>query len=537
MDNNEKNIFSRQDFSFWCFTAGMAILFFVFMTLLVINPNGAQLNIFSVRLNDFFADFFYLVHDSSERDNYSQYRGSYFPLAYLILYPFSKLDNFSAMTLEQMWMSKMGLMAVFLFTLFSMAVFFLSLNQLRKKYKLPLYVLIGLLLSGVWFFSMERGNLIFLSAAGVCLYLCYYDSGNKKERMFAVFALALAATLKVYPAIYGLLYLEKKQYKEIFLCIISTLLLVFLPFVFFKGGFSNIQLLIDNMKGITAAYYPNTTFVYWVKNSVLPFSARFSLQHMVYLLSNGIFDTFDKSDTTLFSHLLARISSVFLGLITLLSVIYSLVLKNKLLKLSLLTLVLLFFPVPSYLYCGLYIFPVIIMYFSTHNNYPLKYNIFFIVFFIVVLNPVQIGWMFNDDTGNQVLMSINYILVNAALLILWQILLINASRQLVRENNEIKNIDPVFKKLRMFLLILFFVIFFVVLLFSIPKIYFLLINFVENFVLQRKLSAGWDFLGQNLLPITIIGIAMMIEIVINIFFLKNKNPLEMINLVKETKDR
>jgi hypothetical protein len=509
----KRSIFSRSDLPMLCFAMCMAILFFIFMVLWTTNPDGIQLSLFFRDLNDFFADFFNLLHDISEKEIYSRYGGSYFPLPYMILYPFSKLDNFSSMTLEEMWVSKLGLVAVFLFTLFSIIVFFLSLNCLRKKYRLPSYILTGLFLSGVFFYSMERGNLIFFSVAGVCFFLCYYDSSDRKERIFAVIALSFAATLKIYPAIYGLLYLERKQYKEIFLCVISVMLLVFLPFVFFKGGFSNIQLLIDNMKAITErAYKPDDI------------ATRFSLQHLVYLFSNNLFIFLKKPHTTLLSYMMAQVSFVFLNLIILLSIMYSLVLKNKLLKLSLLTLVLLFFPVPSYLYCGLYIFPIIIIYFATHDKYSAKCNVIIIFFIIIILNPVQIGKMFASAMGDH-LIGINYILVNVVLLIVWQMLLIHASRQLVRESRENESIALFLKKMKIFLTILFFIVFFSVLLFLIPQVHLLLLKIVKNFISQEEnVYQRWQFLGSR--AIAIIGMAMMIEIVVNILFLRKQKIIK-----------
>jgi hypothetical protein len=485
--------------------------------MLIKKPYGIQRAIFFNNLNDFFADFFNLLHDISGQEIYSRHQGSYFPFSYLILYPFSLLDNFNDMNLEQMWGSKIGLISVFLFAFFSNILLFLSLERLRRKYSLPIYALIGLFLSNIFFYTIERGNLITLSSTGVCFYLCYFDSNNKKERIFAVVALAISVTLKIYPAIYGLLYFQKRQFKEIFLCILTTIGLIFLPFLFFKGGFSNIPLLFLNMKSITGAYEPDVILSSY-KNFLYYILPRFSLQHIVYLLSENFINFFNKNDTNNFSSVIAEVSFLFVCFISLISVIYAILITNILKKITLLTLVLLFFPVPSYLYCGLYIFPIIIIYFSEFNNNPLKYNIFFLITIIVVLNPFQIGHLFNFHT-EKYLFSVNYILSNIFLFILWQMLVFVCPGQLAKETVENEKRTILFVKLNSLLFFLLVVDIIVVFLVSIPQIYSFILSFLESIIFNRELNRRWYLSGSK--AITIVGIALMIEITINLILLNN----------------
>ena len=65
-------------------------------------------------------------------------------------------------------------------------------------------------MSFTFFNAVERGNLIILAAAFLGFFICYYDSEDKYERMFAVISLAMVSTLKVYPVLFGFLYFEKK---------------------------------------------------------------------------------------------------------------------------------------------------------------------------------------------------------------------------------------------------------------------------------------------------------------------------------------
>jgi hypothetical protein len=387
----------------------------LFSILLINNPTGAQRSIFYIGLDDFFADFFNVLRYISERDPYHNTINGYeqkiyFPLSYLILYPFSQLDDFNSMSLNQTWGSKIGIMSVFVFTLISIFLLFLALNKMRKKYHLPPQIYIGLFLTYIFFFSIERGNTIILSAAFICFFICYYDSDNKNERMFASITLALAVTLKIYPVLFGFLYLEKRQYKEIFSSVVFTLLLVFLPFLFFKRGFSNIPQLINNWKAMTGAYSYKAVF------------PRFSLAHILYF--GMAFLGQPERILLLFSN----IAYILIYLASFISIILSLLIKDKLTKIFLLTNVILFLPENSAIYCGLYLFPAIMLFFATIKERSTFFNIFVLSVFIVLLNPFQFV-----ITYKELNIPINYIFGNIALLALWLVLLIVSIKQVIAQ--------------------------------------------------------------------------------------------------------
>ncbi|MDR2407751.1 MAG: DUF2029 domain-containing protein [Bacteroidales bacterium] len=395
------------------FVASMLLLFILFTVGLFKNPMGVQRNIFFVGLNDLFADFFNVLRYISERDPYfNTINGSgekiYLPFAYLLLYPFSQLDNFNTMTLQQAWTSKMGIMSAFWFTAASFFFLFLSLNQIRKQYGIPFSALLVLCFSCVFIFSIERGNLIVLSAAFVSVYLSYYDSDDKNKRVTANICLALAAVLKIYPVLLGFLYLGQKQYKDIFRSAIITLLLTFVPFVFFRGGFSNVFQLINNIRDNSETY--NFALLY----------PRFSFSHLVYcsLILLGLTNKMVLS--------LSNAAYYVMILVSIFSICCSLLIKNKWIKITLLILVLIYLPVNSGLYCGLYLFPVIILFFATPKERSGVLNGFILIVFIILLNPFQFSISYrNIDIG------INYLFGNVALLSLWLVLLIISGKEVL----------------------------------------------------------------------------------------------------------
>jgi hypothetical protein len=318
-----------------------------------------------------------------------------------------------------MWESKMGLMSAFVFMIISVFFFFFSLDVLRKKYNVRLRTIIILFFTGIFIFSVERGNTILLSASFVNLYLCYYDADKKTHRLAAIISLAFASVIKIYPVVLGLLYFRKRQYKEIALSALITLCLIFFPFLFFKGGFSNINLLIKNVTGMEQLY------------GVLRIFPRFSFEHLVRF--GMYFFHFSEKIGNVFTN----ISHIIIIIVSLFSLAISILIKDEWYRIILIIFVLVFYPVNSALYCGLYFFPVVIIYFGTLKNRSANFNILILILFIIFLNPYQIELFYNKINRIAIVVSsikltINYIFCNIALLLMWLMVLITASKKVIR---------------------------------------------------------------------------------------------------------
>jgi hypothetical protein len=409
-------------------------------------------------MTDFFADFFNELHYIADRDPYFNLRHgggakSYFPLTYLILYPFSQLDDFAAMSLQEAWNSRIGLISVFLYSVFNVSLLLIALKQIAKKYLVSPLLLMSLVLSYIFFISVERGNIVILSAACIGFFICYYDSKNKYKRMLAVISLAVAATLKVYPVLFGFLYFEKKQYREILLSAIFTLLLVFLPFLFFKRGFANIPKLLSNI-GFTSVPQlvsnmdsasiqqqinntdlvsaPNLpkilTFFYPSSTHFTSSYPCFKVAHLVFFILSQFKFSGNLEYNRMIVFSLSNIALILTYFVCFISIVFSCLIKNKWLKISLLTMGFIFLPTDSGLYCGLYIFPMIIIFFGTLQERSTILNVFTFIVFLVFLNPYQI---IINNTLVSYLTSYNYIFINAALIMFWSVLLVYSGRHII----------------------------------------------------------------------------------------------------------
>lgn len=78
---------------------------------------------------------------------------------------------------------------------------------------------------------------------------------DKLSRELALLLIALAAGLKIYPAIFGLLYLKDKRYKEAERLIIYGIVFFFGPFIFFGGLHGLMQMFRNQLRLHSIVYY------------------------------------------------------------------------------------------------------------------------------------------------------------------------------------------------------------------------------------------------------------------------------------------
>ena len=102
-------------------------------------------------------------------------------------------------------------------------------SVLEKKDKI-IFSLILMLCAPVMF-TIERGNLILLSFA-LTMFFSFF------------IALAVAASIKIYPAIFGLLLVKKKEIKETVRLVLYGVIAFIIPF-FYYDGFESIQIMIQ----------------------------------------------------------------------------------------------------------------------------------------------------------------------------------------------------------------------------------------------------------------------------------------------------
>ena len=117
-----------------------------------------------------------------------------------------------------------------------------AVQSLFRKYRKggfsqtePLMLTLCLLCSGIMIFAIERGNSVLNTLAMLLLAFALRDSKRAWQREIALLLIAAAAGFKIYPCIFGLLYVFEKRYREALRLLLYGLLIFFVPFLWFSG--------------------------------------------------------------------------------------------------------------------------------------------------------------------------------------------------------------------------------------------------------------------------------------------------------------
>ena len=150
--------------------------------------------------------------------------------------------------------SQMGAMIFLIYNLFAYGLLTYALNRFIDRYmpcqaKEKVFFLSIMLLSTPFLFMMERGNSIILALSFIILFLLEYKENQSilKEGIF----LGIAASIKISPILFGLLYIKDRRYRDGFICFVITMFVFNIPFLLTDG---NIFILLENIHKATSYF-------------------------------------------------------------------------------------------------------------------------------------------------------------------------------------------------------------------------------------------------------------------------------------------
>lgn len=198
---------------------------------------------------DLFMDFFNSIRDGGSDNVYSERNNIYPPLCVLIFRFFSKLISpdlvssiFKQRTLLQT--DTVSMMIYFVFAI----ICILSLVRLIEsyanikndaKFKTQASVLsFMMIISYPVMFCLERGNILILSVICSMFFIFFRDSENRLIKELSYISLAVAAGIKLYPAVFGLILVIEKKYKDALRLVLYGVIVVVAPIVFFLDEFT-----------------------------------------------------------------------------------------------------------------------------------------------------------------------------------------------------------------------------------------------------------------------------------------------------------
>lgn len=143
--------------------------------------------------------------------------------------------------------SQMGRMTFIFYFVSTLLIMAYQLYRRKKGAEWERLLFVGVMMfSTPFIFAFERGNIIIVSFILLLFFVFNYNHKNSIIRELSYISLAMAVGIKIYPAIFGLLLLREKKYKESFRTICYGIIVFFTPFLFF-GGFEKIKIYFNNL--------------------------------------------------------------------------------------------------------------------------------------------------------------------------------------------------------------------------------------------------------------------------------------------------
>ena len=372
------------------------------------SPEGTQRSLFFAGFADLCADFFNTCMTIADRNPYFTDRflkSVYLPIVNIIFYPFTKFADYKNFTLQDCWNSSIAMFTCFLFVFFTALLLIHSMYCLCKKYGTDTKILVAILFSSVFLFTLERANILVFSTALLFYFLAYYDSDSTLMSLFAAICLSLVSCIKIHPVLFGLLYLVdfKKHYVHILIAFIFGILFAFLPFLFFKHGFANLPKLMEILS--SAVIY----------NSDATFSFDYGLSKLFGFFFHREMD-------------FRTIGRIIVYVLAAFSLLLAFCTKDSFKRLLLIIFSVLYLPPFSYFYCALYLIPALIYFFGKDKPDVRKieeaciFLLFCFIFMPLVLKPIH---GFHGYT-------LKFLFINFFCFLLWPYLLVTEARMFLK---------------------------------------------------------------------------------------------------------
>ena len=222
--------------------------------------NGALFEKCVLSSSFLFSDYFYHIAGSSDTANMYSYGDPYSfpPFAYFMysllwsMNPYK--DNESILNWQNYRDFDNALVVLVVYNMLCMVLLLYCISQFfhERHIKYSIFLPTALLISYPFLCtSVQRGNVVVLVAVFLALAWNWIDSENKIKQELALLLIAFSAGFKLYPALLGIIYIKRKEWKKAGRLLIYGILAVFVPFLFF-GGFHGMQNLIHTLTGFAS---------------------------------------------------------------------------------------------------------------------------------------------------------------------------------------------------------------------------------------------------------------------------------------------
>lgn len=316
---------------------------------------------------------------------------NYFPLAYIIMFPFSLIKN------------NMASFIIFIFIFLTVFVYlnnkFVRCKELTKTENFS-NIFIFSLLTYPLLYILDRGN---FDMGIFFLFVGFIYAFKSQKYLLSAVLLAVQNAIKPFPILFLILFLHKKKYKEFFLSLFLIALLVFIGFFILKGPVLNqISVFLQNLYLFKVL---NVTDVS-LSNGMANGSSLFAALKFIFCQYNNIIST----------TLLANIYSYISFFITFVTLIF--VWKETLFwkKITLLTFLMLLLPYITGDYKLIFLFVPIWLFLNTEEKS--KFDLIYTVFFGLLLIPKKMFMFFAHTQAISKLVTFG-VLINPIIMLIF----------------------------------------------------------------------------------------------------------------------
>ena len=359
-----------------------------------------------------FADFWhvnYIVHENSP---YYGDMASYPPLVLLFALLFVPFADYSKGYETAYTEGFRAELSLYLFYLIFAFLFCLLLFRIleKKGFSLPsqIAIVVASFFTMGMVYNYERGNYILYALLPALFFYGYYDSEKPVLREISYVCLGISAGIKLYPALFALILLRKRQFFPFFRCVAYTVLALLLPFFFLDRGLANINQFVRWL----------VSFAVWQAN----FGYNYSISNFLGILSS-VFGGMPLEEVVTADYNLIALISLALPLLC------GLVL-NKPYKVFLAACVgMILFPNPSFYYSATFLtLPLVALLAERKKD---AFDVLYGILFFLVLTPVYLGEV---DAGNS--LYVNQFIESFALIGMELLLIVDAAITLYQKRDR-----------------------------------------------------------------------------------------------------
>ena len=216
---------------------GLFLFSLVFSAVLLAKTRGAGLHAFLYQdASELFSDFINNLHYPTHVGGpyFDSIWATFPPLAYTLYYLCDVALTRAVYPFEILAYTVITSLTCMLL-LYGVQRLFARRCQRAYKPCEPVLLTLCLAMSGVMIYTIERGNSVLNVMVMLLLALELRDSETAWKREAALVLIAVAAGFKIYPCVFGLLYVFEKRWKETARLLIYGVVLFFAPFAWFSG--------------------------------------------------------------------------------------------------------------------------------------------------------------------------------------------------------------------------------------------------------------------------------------------------------------